>query len=91
MGVDLRIFVVMFMYSYCMKKLSAIWRILWADEFAVFTLQDHKPEPGWLGAPNFFWIISHVDSMFFWYIKERVRTILEKKPLNLHDLWRKSM
>nr|DAX61630.1 MAG TPA: hypothetical protein [Caudoviricetes sp.] len=74
-----------------MRKLSAIWRILWADEFAVFTLQDCKSRPGWLGAPNFFWIISHEDSTFFWYIKERMKTILEKKPLNIHDLWRKSM
>ena len=74
-----------------MRKLPAIWRILWADEFAVFTLQDYMSRPGWLGAPNFFWIISHEDSTFFWYIKERMKTILEKKPLNIHDLWRKSM
>lgn len=76
--------------SKCMQKLHAIWRIIWADKFAVFTLEDMVPEPGWLGAPNFFWNISHEDHTFFWYIKQRLKHIEENKETSsLDDLIRK--
>ncbi len=62
-----------------MRKLLAIWRILWANQYAVFTFEEAAPDPIWLTVPTFRWIISKnwKESHFFWFIKERIRHIEE--------------
>lgn len=62
-----------------MKKLLAIWRIIKADKWAVFTFEETAPDPTWLKVPN-----------FFWFIKQRLKNIEEnKKTYSLDDLIRK--
>lgn len=73
-----------------MKKLLAIWRIIKADKWAVFTFEETAPDPTWLKVPNFFWNISNKDEDFFWFIKQRLKNIEEnKKTYSLDDLIRK--
>ena len=45
-----------------MRKLKAIWQILFADQWAVFTFEEAAPNPTWLKVPNFRWNISDVDA-----------------------------
>jgi hypothetical protein len=52
-----------------MKKLFAIWRILWADKFALFTFEDAPDDPEWQTAPYFRWRLSHDDEYFIQLIK----------------------
>ncbi len=73
-----------------MRKLKAILQILFADQWAVFTFVEAAPNPTWLKVPNFKWNISHNDSTFFWYIKERLKYIEEKREkYSLDDMIRK--
>lgn len=73
-----------------MRKLQAIWQILFADQWAVFTFEEAAPNPMWLKVPNFKWNISHNDGTFFWYIKERLKYIEEKREkYSLDDMIRK--
>ena len=51
-----------------MRKLMAIWQILFSDKWAVFTFEEAAPDPTWLKVPNFFWNISHKDKVFFWAV-----------------------
>lgn len=52
-----------------MNKLFAIWRILFADKFAVFTFEEADDGPEWMTAPYFRWRISHDDHHFIELIK----------------------
>lgn len=36
-----------------MSKLIAIWKILWAHQYAVFTFKEAAPDPTWLTVPTF--------------------------------------
>ena len=60
-----------------MKKLLAIWRILWADQYAVFTFEEAAPDPTWLTVPTFRWILSKNwrEQNFFWFIRQRLTNI----------------
>ncbi len=60
-----------------MKKLLAIWRIIWSDQYAVFTFEEAAPDPEWLTVPTFRWIVSKNwrDNHFFWFIRERLTNI----------------
>lgn len=31
-----------------MNKLLAIWKIIWSDQYAVFTFEEAMPNPEWL-------------------------------------------
>nr|DAF67734.1 MAG TPA: hypothetical protein [Caudoviricetes sp.] len=64
-----------------MDRLRAIWNILFANQYAVFTFKDAAPDPTWLKVPTFSWVISHNDSIFFSYIKERIKNIEEYNRL----------
>ena len=73
-----------------MRKLKAIWQILFADQWAVFTFEEAAPNPTWLKVPNFRWNISDNDSTFFWYIKQRIKAIEDKKDkYTLYDMIRR--
>ena len=58
-----------------MKKLFAIWRILCADKFALFTLEDIPDDPEWQTAPYFIWRLSHDDEYFIQLIKHVLSNI----------------
>lgn len=52
-----------------MRKLFAIWRILCADKFAIFTFEEAPNDPEWQTAPYFRWRLSHDDPYFIQLIK----------------------
>lgn len=60
-----------------MNKLLAIWRIIWSDQYAVFTFEEAAPNPEWLTAPIFRWIVSKnwKDNYFFLFIRQRLTNI----------------
>ena len=60
-----------------MSKLIAIWKILWAHQYAVFTYKEAAPDPTWLTVPTFSWVVSKNwrENHFFWFIRERLTNI----------------
>lgn len=58
-----------------MRKLLAIWNIIMADKWAVFTFEEAPDNPEWLTAPYFRWNISKKDESFFWLIKDKISHI----------------
>lgn len=58
-----------------MKKLRAIWQILFADKWAVFSFEDYAPNPTWQKITHFKCTVSHRDNEFFWFIKQRIKSI----------------
>lgn len=60
-----------------MSKLKAIWRIICANQYAVFTFEEAAPNPEWLKVPTFRWIVSEnwKNNRFFWHIRERLTNI----------------
>lgn len=62
-----------------MNKLFAIWRILWADKFAVFTFEEAPDDPEWQTAPYFRWRLSHDDAHFILLIKNILFNIEKDK------------
>lgn len=69
-----------------MSKLLAIWRILWADHYAVFTFEDAAPDPTWLTVPTFRWIVCKTwkECDLFWFIRQRL-TSIEKYNSDLQN------
>ena len=67
-----------------MNKLIAIWKILWAEQYAVFSFKEAAPDPEWLTVPTFSWVISKnwKDNHFFWFIRERLKHIEESDNLS---------
>ncbi|MGN1216926.1 MAG: hypothetical protein ACI4TD_03005 [Phocaeicola sp.] len=65
-----------------MRKLRAIWQILFADKWAVFTFENAPEDPEWLTAPYFKWNISHKDLYFIDLIKQRIQIIIESEANN---------
>ncbi len=53
-----------------MKKLFAIWRILWADKFALFTFENVPDDSEWQTSSYFRWRLSHDDGYFLQLIKD---------------------
>lgn len=63
---------------YGMRKLRAVWQILFADKWAVFTFEEAPNDPEWLTAPYFRWNISHKfkeDENFYQLIKNKISHI----------------
>lgn len=58
-----------------MRKLFAIWRILCADKFALFTFENVPDNPEWQTAPYFRWRLSHDDEYFIQLIKNVLSSI----------------
>lgn len=60
-----------------MNKLRAIWKILWAQQYAVFSFKEAAPNPTWLTVPTFSWIVSKnwKENYFFNFIRERLDNI----------------
>lgn len=59
-----------------LNKLSCIWNIMRADQFALFTFEEAAPDPEWLTVPTFRWHVSeNWDKTFFWFIKQRMESI----------------
>lgn len=60
-----------------MNKIKAIWKIIWAQQYAVFSMREAAPNPTWLTVPTFSWIISKnwEENHFFWFIRERLKNI----------------
>jgi hypothetical protein len=61
-----------------MRKLCAIWQILFADKWAVFTYEEAPDDPEWMTAPYFRWNISQKfkeDENFFQLIKDKISHI----------------
>lgn len=56
-----------------MRKLRAIWQILFADKWAVFTYEEAPNNPDWVIPPYFRWNLSDRD----WYFLELVKKRLE--------------
>jgi|AATB01.1.fsa_nt_gi hypothetical protein len=67
-----------------MNKLRAIWKILWAHQYAVFSFKEAAPDPTWLTVPTFSWVISKnwKENHFFWFICERLKKIEEFDKLS---------
>lgn len=65
-----------------MRKLKAIWQLLWADKWAVFTCENAPESDEWVTAPYFRWNISHKDWYFIDLIKQRIQNIIESKANN---------
>ncbi|MBQ7018657.1 MAG: hypothetical protein IJN06_06610 [Bacteroidales bacterium] len=65
-----------------MRKLKAIWQLLWADKWAVFSFEDYAPNPAWQKIPHFKSTVSHRDKEFFWFIKQRIQNIIESEANN---------
>lgn len=65
-----------------MRKLQAIWQILFADKWAVFTYE-YSPDNPEITIPDFFrWNVSRrdeYDNYFFDLIKKRIKRIEERK------------
>ncbi len=66
-----------------MNKLRAIWKILWAQQYAVFSFKEAAPDPIWLTVPTFSWAISKnwKENHFFWFIRERLKSIEKSEEL----------
>lgn len=60
-----------------MKRLKAIWQILFADKWAVFTYKNEPDDPEWLTAPYFRWNLSDKDSYFLELIQKRIECIIK--------------
>ena len=60
-----------------MSKLIAIWKILWAHQYAVFTFKEAAPDPTCVTVPTFSWVVSKNwrEYHFFWFIRERLTNI----------------
>lgn len=61
-----------------MRKLQAIWQILFADKWAVFTYEEAPDDAEWMTAPYFRWNISQKfkeDENFFQLIKDKISHI----------------
>lgn len=58
-----------------MKKLKAIWQIIVADKWAIFTYKEVPEDPEWLTAPHFRWNISSRDDYFINLILCKVTTL----------------
>lgn len=65
-----------------MRKLKAIWQLLWADKWAVFTYENAPENDEWVIAPYFRWNILHKDWYFIDLIKQRIQNIIESKANN---------
>lgn len=63
-----------------MRKLCAIWQILFADKWAVFTYEHVPEDPEYMTADYFRWNISHkakeADN-FYQLIKDKINDIEE--------------
>lgn len=55
-----------------MRKLRAIWNILRADKWAVFTYEEAPEDSEWFTAPTFRWNVSEKCMYFFRLIRERL-------------------
>lgn len=63
-----------------MNKLRAIWRTVIADKIAVFTWREAAPDPEWLTAPTFSWLLSdNWDDIDLDYIRRKVEDIIKSK------------
>lgn len=58
-----------------MRKLCAIWNIIKADKWAVFTYENATEDPEYITAPYFRWNISCKDGTFFGYINQVLKSI----------------
>ena len=60
-----------------MRKLRAIWNIIKANKWAVFTYEEAPNDPEWATFPFFRWNVSEKDLGFFRLIRERLFSIEE--------------
>lgn len=60
-----------------MKKLKAIWQLIKADEWAIFTYEDVPENPEYLTAPYFRWNISSKNDYFINLILCKVRSLIK--------------
>ena len=58
-----------------MRKLRAIWNIIKANKWAVFTYEEAPNDPEWATFPFFRWNVSEKDLGFFRLIRERLFSI----------------
>lgn len=58
-----------------MRKLRAIWNIIKADKWALFTYEETPEDAVWANFPFFRWNISEKCDYFFRLIKERLYSI----------------
>lgn len=58
-----------------MRKLRAIWNIIKANKWAVFTYENVPEDPEFITAPYFRWNISCKDDTFFGYIRQILNSI----------------
>lgn len=58
-----------------MRKLRAIWQLIKADKWALFTYENAPEDPVWAIFPFFRWNISEKCDYFFRLIKERLYSI----------------
>ncbi len=58
-----------------MKKLRAIWQILFADKWAIFIFNEVPDNPEYTTAPYFKWNVSAKDCYFFQLIRNKLNDI----------------
>lgn len=58
-----------------MKKLKAIWQLIVADKWAIFTYKEVPEDPECLTAPYFRWNISSKDDYFINLILYKVTAL----------------
>lgn len=68
-----------------MRKLQAIWQILFADKWAVFTYEEAPNDPEWATFPTFRWNVSEKEPGFFRLIKERLFSIEKYNTSTIHN------
>lgn len=60
-----------------MEKLKAIFKILFSDNYAVFTWVEAPDYTDVMSAPKFEWNIKKFDKYFFDTITNRIKNIVE--------------
>lgn len=68
-----------------MRKLRAIWNIIKANKWAVFTYEEAPNDPEWATFPFFRWNVSEKDLGFFRLIRERLFSIEEYNISTVHN------
>ncbi len=68
-----------------MRKLRAIWHIIKADKWAVFTYEEAPNDSEWATFPTFRWNVSEKELGFFRLIRERLFSIEEYNSSTVHD------
>lgn len=61
-----------------MNKIKLCFKILFSDNYVVFTWKDAPNYSEYMTAPKYSWESKEYDSYFFWFIKDTINSIIRK-------------